>query len=197
MTASHSSHRPNRAPTTGVGNPGRSRTMSNQREPANTRLREALAREAALLRQKDELTRMLLAWRTSAADRIAALTPRQRQVMERVLAGQPNKNIAADLGISERTVESHRAKIMRRTGSTSLPALARIAFGAASTGVDEPHPLDQLLRIIANQPVEIFDAPPGGSSTGERADRRAAVRRDARVPTIAPEPAEKSTGGAR
>jgi DNA-binding CsgD family transcriptional regulator len=59
------------------------------------------------------------------------LTPRQRQVMNLVLAGHPSKNIAADLKISQRTVENHRAAIMQRTGATSLPALARIAVGAS------------------------------------------------------------------
>jgi two-component system CheB/CheR fusion protein len=52
--------------------------------------------------------------------------------MELVLAGQPSKNIAADLGISRRTVENHRASIMKKTGSKSLPALARLAVTAAS-----------------------------------------------------------------
>ena len=58
------------------------------------------------------------------------LTPRQHQVLGLVLAGHPSKNIAADLGISRRTVENHRAAIMVRTGATSLPALARLAIGA-------------------------------------------------------------------
>jgi two-component system CheB/CheR fusion protein len=71
------------------------------------------------------------AWRQTAAHHIAELTPRQRQIMDRVLAGQPSKNIAADLGISQRTVENHRASIMKRTGSQSLPALARLAVTAA------------------------------------------------------------------
>ena len=62
------------------------------------------------------------------AGHLAGLTARQRDVMERVLAGQPSKNIAADLGISQRTVENHRAGIMKRTGSKSLPALARLAL---------------------------------------------------------------------
>ena len=69
--------------------------------------------------------------RESAADHLASLTPRQRDVMERVLAGEPSKNIAADLGISQRTVENHRAAIMKRTGSKSLPALARLALLAS------------------------------------------------------------------
>ena len=68
---------------------------------------------------------------------LAGLTPRQRDVMDRVLAGQPSKNIAADLGISQPTVENHRASIMKRSGSKSLPALARLAL-LASGGAEEP-----------------------------------------------------------
>ena len=55
----------------------------------------------------------------------AALTARQKEVMDMVLAGAPSKNIAADLGISQRTVENHRAEIMHRMGVRSLPELAR------------------------------------------------------------------------
>ena len=80
----------------------------------------------------------LLAWRESAADHIAALTPRQRQIMDLVLAGNPSKNIAADLGISQRTVETHRASIMKKAGVKSLPALARLALAAAEKVADEP-----------------------------------------------------------
>ena len=80
----------------------------------------------------------LSAWQVSAANHIAGLTPRQRQIMELVLAGHPSKNIAADLGISQRTVENHRASIMTRTGAKSLPALARLALAAAKTGSGEP-----------------------------------------------------------
>jgi two-component system CheB/CheR fusion protein len=69
-----------------------------------------------------------------AAQRIAGLTLRQREIMNRVLAGEPSKNIAADLGISQRTVENHRAAIMLRTGAKSVPALARLAFMAQKPG---------------------------------------------------------------
>jgi two-component system, chemotaxis family, CheB/CheR fusion protein len=72
----------------------------------------------------------LLAWREDAASHVAGLTVRQRQVMEMVLAGHPSKNIAADLGISQRTVENHRASIMQKMGTRSLPALARLALAA-------------------------------------------------------------------
>jgi DNA-binding CsgD family transcriptional regulator len=68
------------------------------------------------------------------SNRFAYLTLRQREVLERVVAGQPSKNIAADLGISRRTVESHRASIMQRTGATSIPALVQLALLGAGLG---------------------------------------------------------------
>ena len=78
-----------------------------------------------------------VAWQEEAASHIASLTSRQREIMDMVLAGHPSKNIAADLDISQRTVENHRAEIMRRTGVKSLPALARLAI-AARPPQDEP-----------------------------------------------------------
>ena len=69
-----------------------------------------------------------------AARHLASLTPRQRQIMDLVLAGHPSKIIASDLGISQRTVENHRAAIMKRTGTKSLPALARLAAIANISG---------------------------------------------------------------
>jgi two-component system CheB/CheR fusion protein len=68
--------------------------------------------------------------RRAAAARLNGLTARQRQILALVLAGHPSKNIAADLGISQRTVENHRAAIMRKTGSRSIPALIRLAVAA-------------------------------------------------------------------
>jgi two-component system CheB/CheR fusion protein len=74
----------------------------------------------------------LFAWRADAAHLVAGLTRREHEIMDLVLAGHPSKNIAADLGISQRTVETHRASIMKKTGSKSLPALARMALAAAA-----------------------------------------------------------------
>jgi two-component system, chemotaxis family, CheB/CheR fusion protein len=69
-------------------------------------------------------------WRAEAQNHMAGLTSRQKQIMELVLAGHPSKNIATDLGISQRTVENHRNAIMTRTGCKSIPALARLALAA-------------------------------------------------------------------
>ena len=67
--------------------------------------------------------------------------------MALVLEGQPNKNIAADLGVSERTVENHRASIMKRTGTTSLPALTRLAMAAAfGREAHDQNPLSQAAK---------------------------------------------------
>jgi two-component system CheB/CheR fusion protein len=85
--------------------------------------------DRALERSHD--TSKLSAWRDNAAHHVAGLTPRQHEIMTMVLAGLPSKNIAADLGISQRTVENHRASIMKRMGVKSLPALARLAMAAA------------------------------------------------------------------
>ena len=86
----------------------------------------------------------LAAWRESAADHIASLTARQRQIMEMVLAGNPSKIIAANLAISQRTVENHRASIMKKTGSKSLPALARLALAASWTDAGERPVADEI-----------------------------------------------------
>jgi len=85
--------------------------------------------ERALEQSRD--SSKLTAWRAEAATHLARLTARQQQILELVLAGHPSKNIAADLGISQRTVENHRAAIMEKTGSRSIPALARLVVAAS------------------------------------------------------------------
>lgn len=90
---------------------------------------ELLACIARALQQAHDSSQSA-AWREAAATQVRGLTPRQRQIMDLVLAGHPSKNIAADLGISQRTVENHRAAIMTKTGALSLPGLARLAVAA-------------------------------------------------------------------
>ena len=60
--------------------------------------------------------------------RADALSLRERQVLEGLLAGHPNKTIAFDLGISPRTVEVHRANVMAKMGAKSLSGLLRMAM---------------------------------------------------------------------
>jgi len=59
--------------------------------------------------------------------RFALLTPREREVMERVVAGLLNKQIGAELGTSETTVKIHRHQVMEKMGAGSLPELVRMA----------------------------------------------------------------------
>jgi two-component system CheB/CheR fusion protein len=80
----------------------------------------------------------LSTWRADAAQRVSSLTPRQHEIMDMVLDGHPSKDIAADLGISQRTVDTHRASIMKKTGSKSIPALARMALAAKAHATLEP-----------------------------------------------------------
>jgi len=62
--------------------------------------------------------------------RLNGLTPREREVLEGLAQGLPNKTIAYDLGISPRTVEIHRANLMTKLGVKSLSEALRIAFAA-------------------------------------------------------------------
>ena len=66
--------------------------------------------------------------RAEIARRVAALTPREREVMDLVVAGQPNKVIAFRLQIAIRTVEIHRARVMEKTGARNLSELVRMAI---------------------------------------------------------------------
>ena len=99
-------------------------------------IRAALARQAA--------ARAEASGRKAIADRIARLSPREHEVMARVIAGRLNKQIAAELGISEKTVKAHRGKVMEKMQAPSLAALvdlcrdAGIAPAAAAARIDAP-----------------------------------------------------------
>jgi FixJ family two-component response regulator len=93
-------------------------------------------------------------WRQEAEDLVAGLTTRQREIMELVLAGASSKNIAADLGISQRTVENHRAAIMAKTGVKSLPALVRLAVTAAAAA-----PVATSLLALTGHPDVVRPSP--------------------------------------
>lgn len=64
--------------------------------------------------------------RQQLAEKLAALSEREKQVFDRVADGQMNKVIAADLGISERTVEVHRGQVMKKLEVRTLAQLVRV-----------------------------------------------------------------------
>lgn len=70
--------------------------------------------------------------RNETAERLAALSAREREVLNGVVKGQSNKEIARDLGISPRTVEAYRANLMMKMGAESLSDLVRMAIESAS-----------------------------------------------------------------
>ena len=80
--------------------------------------------------EKDRAGRDLLGNRERIGARIATLTPREREVMTLVTQGKANKVIAADLNLSQRTVEIHRAHVMEKMGANSLAHLVRMVIEA-------------------------------------------------------------------
>jgi FixJ family two-component response regulator len=90
-------------------------------------VRQALERSRLVLGHEAELQAL--------RDSYASLTPRERQVMELVVAGLLNKQIGGELGISEITVKAHRGKVMQKMKADSLPDLVKMSarLGLAAT----------------------------------------------------------------
>ncbi len=83
------------------------------------RVQAALAQGEEAIKAKAE--------KAVAEERMDQLTERERQVLSHVVAGDTNKAIARSLNISTKTVEAHRAKVMRKMGASSLAELVRLA----------------------------------------------------------------------
>lgn len=81
---------------------------------------------------QDHDSRNILSEKREILDRMDQLTNREKEVMELVVQGNPNKIIAADLDVSQRTVEIHRARVMEKMRARSLAQLVRMAITAGS-----------------------------------------------------------------
>jgi two-component system, LuxR family, response regulator FixJ len=82
--------------------------------------------------EQDRENRGTLARRADVLHRIESLTPREKQVMDLVVDGAANKVIAIDLGLSERTVEIHRAKVMEKMGARSVAHLVKLQLSMSA-----------------------------------------------------------------
>jgi two-component system response regulator FixJ len=82
--------------------------------------------------EQDKENRGTLARRADVLHRTESLTPREKQVMTMVVDGAANKVIAIDLGLSERTVEIHRAKVMEKMGARSVAHLVKLQMSVSN-----------------------------------------------------------------
>lgn len=83
--------------------------------------------------EKDRNNRSALSERSLIRERLESLTPRERQVLTLMSSGKPNKVMAAELGVSQRTVEIHRSRVMEKMAAASLAQLVRMAMDLEQT----------------------------------------------------------------
>ena len=82
----------------------------------------ALAKDSVSRKVQEEITR--------TRERLATLTPREREVLERVVTGRLNKQIAAELGTGEKNIKVHRGQVMHKMGVRTVAELVRVAASA-------------------------------------------------------------------
>ncbi|AOY88279.1 DNA-binding response regulator [Marinobacter salinus] len=89
---------------------------------------EALLEKIEAALEQDREQRKSLGQKQEIIRRIKSLTPREHEIMDRMIAGQANKVIAIELEISQRTVEIHRSRVMHKMGTHSLAHLVRMVL---------------------------------------------------------------------
>jgi FixJ family two-component response regulator len=101
--------------------------------------RDALLSAVRTAIERDRSTRVAERELTEIRERLQSLTPRQYDVFQHVISGKLNKQTAADIGVAEKTVKAHRARMMEKMKVESVAELVRFA---EKLGI-EPVPLDQ------------------------------------------------------
>jgi two-component system, LuxR family, response regulator FixJ len=71
-------------------------------------------------------------------ERLGSLTPREHDVLNQVISGRPNKIIAHDLNLSQRSIEMHRSKVMEKMGASSVAQLVRMLISVESEQREGP-----------------------------------------------------------
>jgi FixJ family two-component response regulator len=99
--------------------------------------KDELLRAVGAALEKDAQRRLTCAAQADDRHKLASLTPREREVLEHIVRGRLNKQIAADLGTVERTIKFHRAAVMEKLGVQSLAELVRLA---QRSGIDASEP---------------------------------------------------------
>ena len=84
--------------------------------------------------EKDRAIRKTRAETTEIEQRLATLTPREREVLAHIVAGKRNKQVAGELGTVEKTIKVHRARVMEKMQARSLAELVRLAERAGIPG---------------------------------------------------------------
>ena len=97
-------------------------------------LDEELLEAVRIAVEEDRVRRSQRAEAAAIEERLATLTPREREVFLGVISGKLNKQIAVDLGTVEKTIKVHRARVMEKMGADSLAELVRIAGKAGIVG---------------------------------------------------------------
>jgi len=95
---------------------------------------QSLLRAVRAAIEKNRVTRQKQTQVSEICSRLAALTPRERQVLEHIVSGELNKQIAGHLGITQRTVKAHRARLMEKMKVDSVAKLVCLANRCGITG---------------------------------------------------------------
>jgi len=126
-------------------------------KPVDDRELFAAVEEALAL---DAAGRAVWSTRHTVSERLNTLTRRERQVLEQVIAGRLNKQIAAELGIVEKTIKVHRARVMRKMQAQSLVELVHLASLAGVAGWCLPGQ-----QLLPAQRLEVTSGPAPGNGT--------------------------------